>query len=99
MQNQPPINRPGMPGQVPPQQGTPPQQFPGGGGLPPVNGQVPPAQTEEPKGPPISIEDLHIDELLHIVVDMTASDLHICSASPPVIPPSYVPLTVTVAMR
>jgi twitching motility protein PilT len=40
---------------------------------------------EEPKGPPQPLEDLHIDELLHIVVDKQASDLHICSGSPPVI--------------
>jgi twitching motility protein PilT len=92
MQNQPPFNRPGMPGQVPPQHGQiPPQQgmpgqFPGQmpqGGMPPVNGQPP--QEEPPKGPPKSIEDLHIDELLHTVVDLTASDLHICQSSPPVI--------------
>ena len=75
-----------MPGQMPqPGVGVPPQQFPGQGNMPPVNGQVPPPQTEEPKGPPISVQDLHIDELLHIVVDMTASDLHICQSSPPVI--------------
>ncbi|MBS1704523.1 MAG: type IV pilus twitching motility protein PilT [Armatimonadetes bacterium] len=36
-------------------------------------------------GPPKSLEDLHIDELLHIVVDKNASDLHICAASEPVI--------------
>jgi len=92
MQNQPPFNRPGMPGQAPPQQGNvPPQQFPQQGmpgqmpqgGMPPIGGMAP--QEEPPKGPPQSIEDLHIDELLHIVVDMTASDLHICQSSPPVI--------------
>lgn len=42
-------------------------------------------EEEEPKGPPISLNDLHIDELLHIVVDKQASDLHICQNSPPVI--------------
>ncbi|HVT13932.1 MAG TPA: type IV pilus twitching motility protein PilT [Fimbriimonadaceae bacterium] len=36
-------------------------------------------------GAPRSLEDLHIDELLHIVVDRNASDLHICSNSEPVI--------------
>ena len=35
--------------------------------------------------PPRSLEDLHIDELLHIVVDRNASDLHLCSNSEPVI--------------
>src|SRR5438874_915683 len=43
------------------------------------------AQVEEVKGPPQSLEDLHIDELLHIIVDKNASDLHICQSSPPVI--------------
>ena len=36
-------------------------------------------------GAPRSLEDLHIDELLHIVVDRNASDLHICTNSEPVI--------------
>ncbi|MFY9234614.1 MAG: type IV pilus twitching motility protein PilT [Fimbriimonadaceae bacterium] len=36
-------------------------------------------------GAPKSIDDLHIDDLLHIVVDRNASDLHICSNSEPVI--------------
>jgi twitching motility protein PilT len=52
--------------------------------MPPVNGMVQ-QEEEPPKGPPESVTDLHIDELLHIVVDLTASDLHICQASPPVI--------------
>lgn len=52
--------------------------------MPPIQGQK--AEEEEPpKGPPQTAEDLHIDELLHIVVDMNASDLHICQASPPVV--------------
>jgi len=58
----------------------------GVGGLPPAN--VPPQQQKEveaPKGPPQSLEDLHIDELLHIVVDRSASDLHICQNSEPII--------------
>ncbi|HLO99949.1 MAG TPA: type IV pilus twitching motility protein PilT, partial [Fimbriimonas sp.] len=33
----------------------------------------------------VPVADLHIDELLHIVVDLNASDLHICQASPPVV--------------
>ncbi|MBI1755493.1 MAG: type IV pilus twitching motility protein PilT [Fimbriimonas ginsengisoli] len=36
-------------------------------------------------GAPRSLEDLHIDELLHIVVDRNASDLHICTHCEPII--------------
>jgi twitching motility protein PilT len=36
-------------------------------------------------GAPVPLEDLHIDELLHIVVDRNASDLHICMNEAPVI--------------
>lgn len=36
-------------------------------------------------GAPRSLEDLHIDELLHIVVDRNCSDLHICQDSEPII--------------
>jgi twitching motility protein PilT len=44
------------------------------------------AATEERKaGAPQPVEDLHIDELLHIVVDRNASDLHLCTQSEPVI--------------
>jgi len=45
------------------------------------------AATEEVKkaGAPVPLEDLHIDELLHIVVDRNASDLHICQGEAPVI--------------
>jgi twitching motility protein PilT len=44
------------------------------------------SQAETPKaGAPRPLEDLHIDELLHIVVDRNASDLHICTQSEPVI--------------
>jgi twitching motility protein PilT len=54
-----------------------------------MTGQPAPAPgqaTEAPKvGAPRSLEDLHIDELLHIVVDRNASDLHICAHSEPVI--------------
>jgi len=48
---------------------------------------APEAATEEVKkaGAPIPLEDLHIDELLHIVVDRNASDLHICQGEAPVI--------------
>ena len=45
-----------------------------------------PAQQEAPKvGAPKRLEDIHIDELLHIVVDRNASDLHVCAHSEPVI--------------
>jgi len=55
--------------------------------MPPVQTNVPeaPPVEEEPKTPPQALKDLHIDELLHIVVDRNASDLHVCSNSPPVI--------------
>jgi twitching motility protein PilT len=36
-------------------------------------------------GAPRSLEDIHIDELLHQVVDRNCSDLHICANSEPVI--------------
>ncbi len=65
------------------------------GGLPPVRPgagaveSMPPPQEipkeEEPTTPPLTLKDLHIDELLHIIVDRNASDLHICTNSPPVI--------------
>jgi len=44
-----------------------------------------PAAPKEQQGDPIPIEDLHIDELLHIVVDRNASDLHVCTDSEPVV--------------
>jgi len=54
---------------------------PGGAGNPfPKEKEI-----EEPKGPPQTLEDLHIDELLHIVVDRGASDMHICQNAPPII--------------
>jgi len=78
--NPPPRQNPGIP---------PPMARPGVGSMPPM-GQMPPMQNEipkeeEPEVPPIALKDLHIDELLHIVVDKNASDLHICFSSPPVI--------------
>ena len=36
-------------------------------------------------GQPKSLDDLHIDELLHVVVDRNCSDLHLCAQSEPVI--------------
>ncbi|HLK14199.1 MAG TPA: type IV pilus twitching motility protein PilT [Fimbriimonadaceae bacterium] len=47
----------------------------------PTEGEVP----KEGGGKPISVSDIHIDELLHIVVDRNCSDLHISVASEPVI--------------
>ena len=79
MQNIPPPSNPGQ---------RPPMPRPGVGSMmPPVQSGMPeaPPVEEEPKLPPQALKDLHIDELLHIVVDKNASDLHICSNSPPVI--------------
>ncbi|CAN5554495.1 type IV pilus twitching motility protein PilT [soil metagenome] len=101
MQNQPPIQRPGVggmpgaPGQMP---GTPGQLSPsqnGGAGALMANragynqpdvfrGDVE-DEKEEQTGPLQSLDDLHIDELLHIVVDKGSSDLHICQNSQPII--------------
>jgi twitching motility protein PilT len=79
--NPPPKQNPGM---MPP-----PVSRPGVGNMPPM-GQMPSMQMEvpkeeEPTTPPLTLKDLHIDELLHIFVDKNASDLHICHSSPPVI--------------
>ncbi|MDX2065361.1 MAG: type IV pilus twitching motility protein PilT [Fimbriimonadaceae bacterium] len=72
---------------------TPPPRV--GVGMMPSAGTMPPPgatnpfpkekEEEEPKGPPQTLEDLHIDELLHQVVDRGASDLHICQNSQPII--------------
>ncbi len=58
-------------------------------------GQVTPPPTAPPEAPPMAegggggkpktLDDLHIDELLHVVVDRNCSDLHICVDSEPVI--------------
>ncbi len=63
-------------------------QEPGGSAVPPP--QVVPGvegtPTEQVKaGAPKKIEDLHIDELLHIVVDRNCSDLHLCVDSEPIV--------------
>lgn len=56
------------------------------GGMTPPPSAPPAGQAEQAKaGAPRSIEDLHIDELLHVVVDRNCSDLHICVDSEPVI--------------
>ncbi|MEA2553998.1 MAG: twitching motility protein PilT, partial [Fimbriimonadaceae bacterium] len=73
----------------------PPSAAPPGTGAPPV-GAPPvgaPSQGEGGHTPrvevksatPQPVEDMHIDELLHIVVDRNASDLHLCTNSEPVI--------------
>ncbi|HEY3780754.1 MAG TPA: type IV pilus twitching motility protein PilT [Fimbriimonadaceae bacterium] len=70
----PPVNVP-PPGSGIPQQAPPPAQ--------PAPVVMP--FLEGTEGPPRSVEDLHIDELLHIIVDKNASDLHLCANSEPVI--------------
>ncbi len=67
-------------------------QLPPNGGIPPAGSQLgqPSAMPEPevelvPPGERRTLEDLHIDELLHIVVDRNCSDLHICALSEPVI--------------
>jgi len=67
-------------------------QLPPNGAPPNASGApgagMPPVEAEEeliPPGPRLTLEDLHIDELLHVVVDRNCSDLHICQFSEPVI--------------
>lgn len=92
MQNDPTRqNQPGMP----PQAGQPPRMNPMAQGN--ANQFDPDAWKErvqvisgipgddKPLGPRQPVDDLHIDELLNIVVDLNSSDLHICAASPPVV--------------
>lgn len=45
----------------------------------------PPVVETSSAGQPQTLEDIHIDELLHTVVDTNASDLHVCNDSEPVI--------------
>lgn len=56
---------------------------------PPMGQAAPAADVAAPAavqvGAPKDLEDLHIDELLHIIVDKNASDLHICTDSEPII--------------
>src|SRR5690348_15715472 len=59
---------------------TPMFQVPGANAAEVVSGQ----ETNEARAP-VTLEDLHNDELLHIVVDRNASDLHICMNEAPVI--------------
>jgi twitching motility protein PilT len=47
--------------------------------------EAPPMADGGGAGKPKTLDDLHIDELLHVVVDRNCSDLHICVDSEPVI--------------
>ncbi len=72
-------SQPGVPG-MPPGYGQPGAQP---GGAPPQPGGQP--QATAGVGAPKPLEDIHIDELLNIIVDRNCSDLHICAFSEPVI--------------
>lgn len=98
MQNDPMRQNPGAP---PVQGGGAPPRQPGAAGSPVSSNPVMPGSQEDwksrrvtisgipgdekPLGPKRTTEDLHIDELLNIVCDLNASDLHICQQSPPVV--------------
>ncbi len=75
----PPLNAPPVAGEPPVAGGAPPQS------APPVGESPQPPKVEVKSAGPQPVEDMHIDELLHIVVDRNASDLHICANSEPVI--------------
>jgi len=91
-QSRPPM-QPGGPqpysagGPPPPQAGMPPMPgAPGGLAREQVNPDAPPETPfVERNGPPKELEDLHIDELLNIIVDRNCSDLHISANSEPII--------------
>jgi len=72
------MNEPNQPPQAP---APPPQSV----AAPPPT--APPAEQPNASaaGRPRPLEDLHIDELLHVVVDRNCSDLHICTDSEPII--------------
>ena len=53
-------------------------------GLTPGGAEAPAAEGHK-IGAPRTLDDCHIDELLHIVVDRNASDLHLCAHSEPII--------------
>ncbi|MCE9558743.1 MAG: type IV pilus twitching motility protein PilT [Armatimonadetes bacterium] len=74
------------PGQAPgaPPLGAPPVAPPQGGGTPGLDSEIRPVIVDK-NGPPKPLEDLHIDELLNIIVDRNNSDLHICPFSEPII--------------
>ncbi|MBS1721314.1 MAG: type IV pilus twitching motility protein PilT [Armatimonadetes bacterium] len=84
---------PPMPG-APAMPGTPAPQGAMGGagtfmpGLAPVGGSVEQAWKSPEligSGPQERLEDIHIDELLHHVVDLGSSDLHLCVGSAPIV--------------
>lgn len=93
MSSAPPSSPPPV-ASAPPATGAPPAGSPPAADAPPTaNGaQQIPAVVEtsimefvDGGGAIRSVEDLHIDELLHIIVDRNSSDLHICANSEPVI--------------
>ncbi|MCH7945518.1 MAG: Flp pilus assembly complex ATPase component TadA, partial [Armatimonadetes bacterium] len=47
--------------------------------------EAPPMAEGAAAGKPKTLADLHIDELLHVVVDRNCSDLHVCTDSEPII--------------
>ncbi len=76
----PPMNFNPAPGAVPPPMTANP------GGMPPM--EIPsaqPAQMVQVGQGPKPLDDVHLDELLHIMVDRKASDLHLCADSEPVL--------------
>ncbi|HSI73568.1 MAG TPA: type IV pilus twitching motility protein PilT, partial [Fimbriimonas sp.] len=80
-----PINNQGPGAGMPPM-----QQRPGVGGMAPMPSpygqpQQKVEEPEEPKGPPESLEDTHIDDLLYEMVERNASDLHISQATEPIL--------------
>lgn len=100
MENQPPYSPTPLPADLVNPTGEPPKP-PGQDDLPKVGGPAgnaangAPPVVEKPSteggmakigaGQPKTLEDLHIDELLHVVVDRNCSDLHICAHSEPII--------------
>jgi twitching motility protein PilT len=97
MENKPPQMPSPLPADLvnptgPPPTAEPDAPLPPAGG-PPTTGAATEAasvegQSAAPRigaGQPKTLEDLHIDELLHVVVDRNCSDLHICAHSEPVI--------------
>lgn len=82
MQPQQPMN-PGQPGQFQ----IPGAAAPGGAtGMPAaVPGEEQAVEVAKGVSAPRPLEDIHIDELLEVVVEKNASDLHICANSEPVV--------------
>ncbi|HLI49227.1 MAG TPA: type IV pilus twitching motility protein PilT [Chthonomonas sp.] len=74
----------------PPQQGTPPvanplMGAPQTGGTPPPPVSPPPQAVQVTSARPAPLDDAHIDDLLRIVVEKGASDLHLAVGIPPVV--------------